>query len=180
LGSLCGDAFLSKKGFYCYAFNAEGRRVPEPTPWNAFGLFWGLGEEDKARRTLAWLNGKEIPFHEVRTERAVRAMVRFSLSGEDRVDLVLKLAVEIVPPYVFSETGDLSRGLRIIDLTGNENRLELLLEGLAGENYYRSLQNSHLVDSVKGADLEKGRLKITFPAAAKPGYVEQKVVLLCR
>jgi hypothetical protein len=40
--------------------------------------------------------------------------------------------------------------------------------------------NSHLVDSVKGADLDKGRLKITFPAAARPGYVEQRVVLLCR
>ncbi len=353
-----------EKGFYCYAFNAEGQRVLEPTPWSAFGLFWGLGEEDKARRTLArlnrsdmmtdwgvrmmssaspyyeplnynygavwpfltgwvaaalfrndfnlpgyialmanvqhtfdnalgevaelfsghqniwpaeavahqgfstggvvlplikgllgldgdaaakvisfeprfpawwpaasvqgvrlaeasfdlsyfrkdvglrievrsreakgWtmalspalgpavrvrrarLNGKEIPFHEVRTERAARAEVRFSLSGEDRVDFVLKPAVEVVPPYVFSETGDLSRGLRIIDLTGNENRLELLLEGLAGESYYLSLQNSHLVDSVKGAALDKGRLKITFPAAAKPGYVEQKVVLLCR
>jgi glycogen debranching enzyme len=351
-----------EKGFYCYAFNADGQRVQEPTPWSAFGLFWGLGEEDKARRTLArlnradmmtdwgvrmmssastyyepinynygavwpfltgwvaaalfrsdfnlagymalmanvhhtfdnalgevtelfsgyqniwpveavahqgfstggvvlplikgllgldgdaaakvisfeprfpahwpnasvqgvrlagasfdlsyfrkdvgmkidirsreakgWtmvlspvlgpavrvsrvrLNGKDIPFHEVRTERAVQAEVRFSLSGEDQVDFVLKPAVEVVPPYVFPETGDLSRGLRVIDLTGNENRLELLLEGLAGETYYLSLQNSHLVASVKGAVLENGRLKITFPAAAKPGYVEQRVVLL--
>ena len=57
-------------------YAAKGRRVPEPTPWSAFGLFWGLGEEDKARRTLARLNGKDIPFREVRTERAVRPVVR--------------------------------------------------------------------------------------------------------
>ncbi|HEX9901566.1 MAG TPA: amylo-alpha-1,6-glucosidase [Acidobacteriota bacterium] len=128
----------------------------------------------------ARLNGKDISFREVRTERAVKPVVRFALSGEDRVDFVLKPAVEVVPPYMFSETGDLSRGLRIIDLTGDEHRLHLLLEGLAGESYYLSLQNSHLVDSVKGAVLENGRLKIAFPAAAKPGYVEQKVVLLGR
>jgi hypothetical protein len=54
------------------------------------------------------------------------------------------------------------------------------LEGLAGESYYLLLQNSHLVESVKGAVLDKGRLNITFPAAAKPGYVEQKIVLCCR
>ena len=83
-------------------------------------------------------------------------------------------------PYIFNETGDLSRGLRIIDLIGNENRLEFLLEGLAGKSCYLSIQNAHLVESDKGAVLENGRLKITFPAAAKPGYVEQKVVLLCR
>lgn len=74
-----------------------------------------------------------------------------------------------------------SLAFKVIDTqSGQLYRLELLLEGLAGENYYLSLQNAHLVDSVKGAVLENGRLKITFPAAAKPGYIEQKVVLLCR
>jgi hypothetical protein len=137
-----------------------------------------LGPAVRVRR--AQLNGKDIPFREIRTERAVRAVVRFTLSGEDRVDFVLKPAVEIVPPYMFSETGDLSRGLRIIDMTGNEHRLELLLEGLAGESYYLALQNRHLVGSVQGAVLEDGRLKITFPQAAKPGYIEQRVILFCR
>jgi glycogen debranching enzyme len=137
-----------------------------------------LGPAVRVKRAL--LNGKDIPFREIVSERAVRPEVRFTVSGQDQVDFELKPAVEIVPPYVFSETGDPSRGLRIIDLTGNEKELELLTEGLAGETYYLMLQNRHLVDSVQGAVLEDGRLKITFPAAANSGYIEQKVILRCR
>lgn len=39
-------------GLYVYAFNADGRKVREVTPWPAFGLAWELGGGDETVRTL--------------------------------------------------------------------------------------------------------------------------------
>ena len=47
-------------GQYSYAFNADGRRVTEITPWSSVGLMWGLGTPDRARRTLERINRSDM------------------------------------------------------------------------------------------------------------------------
>jgi len=47
-------------GHYSYAFNADGRRVPEITPWSAVGLMWELGMPDRSRKTLERLNRADM------------------------------------------------------------------------------------------------------------------------
>ena len=47
-------------GQYSYAFNKDGRHVPELTPWSAVGLAWGLGEFERGIETLARMNRSDL------------------------------------------------------------------------------------------------------------------------
>ena len=47
-------------GQYSYAFNKDGRLVPELTPWSAVGLAWGLGELERGVDTLARMNRADL------------------------------------------------------------------------------------------------------------------------
>jgi len=46
--------------FYAYAFNADGDVVKEISPWNAIGLMWDLGREDRSLRSLERLSSSEL------------------------------------------------------------------------------------------------------------------------
>ena len=48
------------RGTYAYAFNANGERVSDPTPWTTVGAFWDLGTADRNLRTLARLNASDM------------------------------------------------------------------------------------------------------------------------
>lgn len=48
------------RGTYAYAFNANGERVADPTPWTTIGVFWELGTPDRNQRTLARLNASDM------------------------------------------------------------------------------------------------------------------------
>jgi hypothetical protein len=47
-------------GQYSYAFNTDGRLVPELTPWSAVGLAWGLGDFERGLSTLARMNRADL------------------------------------------------------------------------------------------------------------------------
>ncbi len=47
-------------GQYSYAFNKDGRHVPELTPWSAVGLAWGLGDFERGVDTLARMNRADL------------------------------------------------------------------------------------------------------------------------
>jgi glycogen debranching enzyme len=47
-------------GQYSYAFNKDGKHVPELTPWSAVGLAWGLGDPDQGVETLARMNRSDL------------------------------------------------------------------------------------------------------------------------
>jgi glycogen debranching enzyme len=46
--------------FYAYAFNAKGETVKEISPWNALGMMWKLGTEERSARTLEKLSSSEL------------------------------------------------------------------------------------------------------------------------
>jgi len=50
----------AENGQYSYAFNKDGRHVPELTPWSAVGLAWGLGEFERGVETLARMNRSDL------------------------------------------------------------------------------------------------------------------------
>jgi hypothetical protein len=49
-----------ENSFYAYAFNSEGGRVKEISPWSAIGLMWDLGEPGKSAATLKRLGSSEL------------------------------------------------------------------------------------------------------------------------
>ncbi len=46
--------------FYAYAFNTEGETVKEISPWNAVGMMWELGSEERSESTLERLCSSEL------------------------------------------------------------------------------------------------------------------------
>jgi hypothetical protein len=60
-------------GQYSYAFNKDGRHVPELTPWSAVGLAWGLGDPEGGVETLARMNRSDLT-----TDWGVRMLARTS------------------------------------------------------------------------------------------------------
>jgi glycogen debranching enzyme len=49
-----------ENGFYAYAFNTEGETVKEISPWNAIGMMWGLGTEERSLRSLERICSSEL------------------------------------------------------------------------------------------------------------------------
>ena len=45
---------------YAYAFNADGDRVKEFSPWSAVGLMWGFGEDGRVSQTLERISSSEL------------------------------------------------------------------------------------------------------------------------
>lgn len=46
--------------FYAYAFNGLGETVKEISPWNALGMMWDLGMEERSQRTLERLCASDL------------------------------------------------------------------------------------------------------------------------
>jgi glycogen debranching enzyme len=46
--------------FYAYAFNTKGETVQEVSPWNALGMMWKWGTEERSARTLEKLSSSEL------------------------------------------------------------------------------------------------------------------------
>jgi glycogen debranching enzyme len=47
-------------GHYSYAFNAQGEKVKELTPWCAVPLMWGIGRPERANWTLEKMNSSDL------------------------------------------------------------------------------------------------------------------------
>jgi glycogen debranching enzyme len=62
-----------KTGHYAYAFNAQGERVKELTPWCAVPLMWGIGRPERAAWTLEKMNSADLT-----TSWGIRILARTS------------------------------------------------------------------------------------------------------
>jgi len=125
------------------------------------------------------LNGVSLPFKldESASAQAIRPRVELALHGDDKVEITVDPAPEIVPPDVVSRTGDLNRGLKIIRTALAGRDLKVTIEGLAGESYVLEVVNGARVDSVTGAGFDGRRLTIAIPAG-KPGeFIRRDVTI---
>jgi len=62
-----------ESGQYSYAFNAGGQQVKELTPWCAVPLMWGLGNPERAAKTLEGMNSADLT-----TDWGIRILTRKS------------------------------------------------------------------------------------------------------
>jgi hypothetical protein len=125
------------------------------------------------------LNGVSLPFKldESASAQAIRPRVELALHRDDKVEITVDPAPEIVPPDVVSRTGDLNRGLKIIRTALAGRDLKVTIEGLAGESYVLEVVNGARVDSVTGAGFDGRRLTIAIPAG-KPGeFIRRDVTI---
>lgn len=81
-----------ESSFYAYAFNSEGLKVKEISPWSAIGLMWGLGEPEKSCQSL-----KRIGSSDLTTDWGVR-----SISPDSRYFQPLNYNYGAVWPFLTS------------------------------------------------------------------------------
>lgn len=60
LSSLESRFWDEEKGHYAYAFNGQGEKVKDLTPWSAVALAWGMGSLERVAKTLERISSAEI------------------------------------------------------------------------------------------------------------------------
>ena len=133
----------------------------------------GPGTEVRAAR----VNGKSVDFKLTPSPRVVRPEVRFSLSGEEAVEIDFEPTVEILPPAAESRVGDPDRGLKIIRVAREGNELKVLVEGLAGQTYSLGVTCGEFIREIQGAEFSGNGLVIRFPSGKEGHFLRQQVIL---
>jgi glycogen debranching enzyme len=123
------------------------------------------------------LNGADVSFLRDSSERVTRPETRFEASGEDVLSFDVPPFVEILPPYVRTEIGASSGGLRVESVRGDGRRLKAAVWISSGGATFLPLTNARLVRSVEGAVLEANGLRIEPPAGPRGTYAARTVVL---
>lgn len=128
----------------------------------------------------ASVNGKAMPIIDGGpAARAVSPSVEFPLTGNDTIDIGFEPTVEVLPPAAETRTGDTDKGLKVvrIGLSAPDRKLEVVVDGLAGETYELPLVRSDKVAAVEGAGLSGGRLIIRLPGIPGEGFVRHAISL---
>ena len=117
----------------------------------------------------ARLDGNEISFQTETYEQQSQAVVKIPVSQDSHIiELTFQPTVALLPAISDSQVGDSNRGLKIISVNRDENKLYVQLEGLAGNKYSLGITQSHKIVAVQGAELEGEKVLVAIPAG-EPG-----------
>ena len=114
----------------------------------------------------ATLNGAPVEFTggEPRPDaQAVQPRIEVALTGDDKLELAIAPAPEIVPPPAPAMTGESNRGLKIIRQSLDGQELNVWVEGLSGESYALDVRGADRIESVAGATLDGARINVPIP-----------------
>jgi hypothetical protein len=99
------------------------------------------------------------------------------LTGEDRVEIEIEPAFEILPSTIVSRVGDYDRGLKVVRQTLSGKALTIVVEGLAGSEYELRVLNPDRVETVTGAELKNTHLVIRMPPGEASAFLRQEIVI---
>jgi glycogen debranching enzyme len=126
---------------------------------------------------LGILNGQERPQSTTRHARCVQPTMEVLLTGEDRVEIEIEPAFEILPSTIVSRVGDYDRGLKVVRQTLSGKALTIVVEGLAGSEYELRVLNPDRVETVTGAELKNTHLVIRMPPGEASAFLRQEIVI---
>jgi hypothetical protein len=138
-----------------------------------FAPVLGLG----TKIVRAAVNGKPATVETTAAPRCVQPSLELKLTGRDLVEIEIEPTVEILPPVVESKVGDFDHGIKIISQQLTGKTLRLVVQGLAGQQYFLRLLNPELAESVAGAELKGDRLIIQMPQGKAREFERQEVSL---
>ncbi len=169
VGSLVADLTYTRQDslirLEIQARQAEGYRLVF-----APGLFTGSTVQS------VLVNGNRAEFHLKHRGYLIFPEVSFPLQeGENRVEIRFHPTVEVLPPLQKNEVGQRNRGLKIVSLQREADRLTLQVQGLAGASYELRLTHPEQITRVQGARLKGERLVIEFPAGEKGSFLETNI-----
>jgi len=139
-----------------------------------FAPVLGLGSKIHSLKA----DGKPAEFTVENNNQIVLMETEIDLNQEHTViELEFTPSVEILPVIPVSRVGDRNRGLKLVHLSEQSQKLTILVQGLPGYDYSLSLLNSEKILSVEGAKLENGSLHFTIPDSDKKDFIPYKIIL---
>jgi len=94
-----------------------------------------------------------------------------------QIEISFLPAFEIFPLLPESKVGDRNKGLKIISFHRKGSKIELIVEGLAGNTYQLGTVNPETVESLEGAEISKGNLRFVIPQGKNSEFVSHKVII---
>ena len=134
----------------------------------------------RARVLGASISGHRIPFQIEENTTDMHPIVRVSLNpGKSILRLALKDDFDIGYTNSLPRLGNSSRDLRIISELWSPvlDQLTVEISGVAGARYELNLRDPGEIRSVDGAELNNGKLLVTFPPGNPLAYTRHSVVL---
>jgi len=126
------------------------------------------------------VNGMKTEFECFKNSRGVQPRIRIRPAGsQQRIQLYITPAVEVLPAVVESRVGDSNRGLKIVWLERENRGIRLVCEGLAGESYHLRVTRSQDILEVRGGRLKGDLIFIDFPEEEE-GFVEKEAWIKTR
>jgi len=126
------------------------------------------------------INGKETEFKAIESSQDVHALVKVQVLDSGTVEIHYTPSLEILPPENTSNIGDTNTGLRIKGLRGENNHLQLVVEGLTNHTYTLKTRQSDRVASIVNAVMNGSEMIIEFPKSEKEKYLEKIVDIVLR
>lgn len=121
------------------------------------------------------VNGQPVRWKEQTSSQTIQPIVELPIKNPAHIEIIFKPTVELLPPLNDTKTGDMNKGLKIISTKWKERELTVVVEGLANELYMLTLQNSELVQSVTGAQLQGNALNISIPGGLQGEFARHTV-----
>jgi len=154
-------------------------------PGSSFRLHFSPALSLGTRIRRAMVNGQLTEPAERTDFQAFRQVERpvfppIALTGREVVEIELEPTVEILPPVVECQVGDVDTGLKIIKLERSGKSLKAVVEGLAGESDALRITHGELVEDVIGASVLGNLVTINFPPGKEREFVRREVSLILK
>jgi hypothetical protein len=127
------------------------------------------------------LDDRPIPFKIKTSTQTIQPVSLCPLKSNDhKIEVKFTPTVELLPVITQSQVGDPNRGLKIIYVGREDQKIHIHVEGLSGETYSMDLRNAEFVREVSGAELISDTIKTVIPDNQTGGFVDHHIIIHLR
>lgn len=124
------------------------------------------------------INGEPAVFDTTQTTQTVQIKADRQINGSPLLfELDTLPSLEILPVISRTKVGNRNIGLKILSVRKKESSIVIKVEGLAKTDYVLRVLNPEMAESVTGAVIKKGQLKITLPEGPAGEFVPHQVII---
>ncbi|MFC2157740.1 amylo-alpha-1,6-glucosidase [Acidobacteriota bacterium] len=117
------------------------------------------------------INGNNIEYETKHSEWVVQPEFEVKYVGESiAIEIIYTPGLEILPVIPDTPVGETNTGLKILRIQG-KIKLDILVEGLAGQEYRLRANNLDRIERIEGASIEGSVIKFQMPHGAQGKYV---------
>jgi hypothetical protein len=125
-----------------------------------------------------FINGEPASFDTIQSSKTVQIRAN---SRINKAPMLLELetspSLEILPVISRTKVGERNSDLKILSIRKTESSIVIKVEGLAKTEYVLRILNPEMAQSVIGAVIKEGQLKITIPEGPSGEFVPHQITI---